>query len=152
MSLERLAARVVVLDACDRILLFEEQDPAEPDRPTWWITPGGALENQESFAEAAARELREETGLCSDSLVGPIATNSFTMTYKGREVRQTEQFFAVRGEPAEVTFTAWTAFERAVLLGGRWFGIEELASSGLVFYPPRLPEIAAGAVRLTASI
>ena len=57
---ERPAARVLLLDAQDRVLLFRFD---AGDRPAFWATPGGAIDPGESYADAAKRELREETGL-----------------------------------------------------------------------------------------
>jgi 8-oxo-dGTP diphosphatase len=35
----------------------------------FWVTPGGGLQGRETYAQAARRELREETGL--DQPLGP---------------------------------------------------------------------------------
>lgn len=59
----RQAARVVLLDDRDRVLLFRGFDPAHPDRGSWWFTPGGGINPSESLEEAAPRELAEETGI-----------------------------------------------------------------------------------------
>ena len=55
----RPAARVVLLDADDRVLLIR----AEWDGQSRWFTPGGGIEPGETPEQAARRELREETGL-----------------------------------------------------------------------------------------
>src|ERR687898_712767 len=60
---ERTAARLVVIDAADRILLLHVQDLSNPQFGTAWELPGGGMETDETFVEAATRELREETGL-----------------------------------------------------------------------------------------
>jgi ADP-ribose pyrophosphatase YjhB (NUDIX family)/GNAT superfamily N-acetyltransferase len=56
----RPAARAVVLDRDDRILLLRF---AFDDRPDVWAAPGGGVEPGESLLEALTRELVEEIGL-----------------------------------------------------------------------------------------
>jgi 8-oxo-dGTP pyrophosphatase MutT (NUDIX family) len=51
----RRSACVLLFDASDRLLLVQSGDA--------WLVPGGGVEEGEGLAEAAARELREETGL-----------------------------------------------------------------------------------------
>lgn len=71
MSAERRkVSRLVLLDPDDRVLLmhgFEPEDPAS----TWWFTPGGGLEGDETREQAALRELAEETGIREVEL-GPL--------------------------------------------------------------------------------
>src|SRR5438034_3428388 len=62
----REVARLVLLDANGSILLVRYRDE-RPGRPSsYWAAPGGALEQSETHRAAAARELREETGLNAD--------------------------------------------------------------------------------------
>jgi acetyl-CoA carboxylase carboxyl transferase subunit beta len=55
-----LAAGAVVRDAAGRLLLVQRGKDPEAGR---WTLPGGRVEPGESPAEAAAREVTEETGL-----------------------------------------------------------------------------------------
>lgn len=51
--------RVIVLDEENRILMVKQDHPER----TVWMVPGGGIEEGESSAQAAVREVREETGL-----------------------------------------------------------------------------------------
>ena len=54
------AASAVIIDSAGRVALIKRG--TEPDRGLWSV-PGGCVESGESFADAAAREAHEETGL-----------------------------------------------------------------------------------------
>ena len=51
--------RVIVLDDDNRILMVRHDHPER----TVWMVPGGSIEEGESSAQAAVREVFEETGL-----------------------------------------------------------------------------------------
>ncbi len=60
-------ARLIIRDPADRVPLFHNEattavDPMPPDLRRYWVTSGGMVEPGETFAEAARRELWEETG------------------------------------------------------------------------------------------
>jgi len=59
-ALPRVGSALLVRDQANRVLLGQRNK--EPQRGSW-VIPGGKIHAFESIAEAAARELREETGL-----------------------------------------------------------------------------------------
>ena len=59
-NLPRIGSALLVRDELNRILLGKRNN--DPQRGSW-IIPGGKIHAFESIAEAAARELHEETGL-----------------------------------------------------------------------------------------
>ncbi|MGH3586767.1 MAG: NUDIX domain-containing protein, partial [Pseudonocardia sp.] len=56
----RVAARVLLVDPAQRLLLFHGADPHVPEK-SFWFTAGGGLEPGEELLPAAVRELSEET-------------------------------------------------------------------------------------------
>jgi 8-oxo-dGTP diphosphatase len=59
-ALPRIGSALLVRDNDNRILLGQRNK--DPQRGSW-VIPGGKIQAFESIAEAAARELQEETGL-----------------------------------------------------------------------------------------
>jgi 8-oxo-dGTP diphosphatase len=59
-GLPRVGSALIVRDEADRILLGKRNK--DPQRGSW-VLPGGKIHAFESIADAAARELEEETGL-----------------------------------------------------------------------------------------
>lgn len=62
----RDAVKVVVCDAHDNVLVLRRSD-THPHWPLEVDFPGGDVDDNETVIEAVLRELREETGLCSDT-------------------------------------------------------------------------------------
>ncbi len=136
----RPAARVILLDSQGRILLFPW---TLQDGRVIWLTPGGGLAPGETHAQAAIRELREETGV-ETVAVGPcVWRREHVFTWSGRRLRQQERFFLVRVDTAEVDTSRWEAHEREALGEGRWWSLEELRGSDAEFAPRRLAELLA---------
>src|SRR5262249_17866601 len=90
----RRAARVILLDPDDRVLLMRYDDG--PPNGRHWSTPGGGLNAGEAYRAAAARELAEETGWNDVALLGEVQRRSFDMEYAGQVVRQRERLYLAR--------------------------------------------------------
>ena len=136
----RRAARVLLLDADGRVLLFRGGDPLAPERGTWWLTPGGGLDEGESHAEGAARELFEETGLRLDPdvLGEPVLHREVDFDFEGVRYCQAEQFFLARIDAHAVDTRGFTPLELRSVFEHRWWPRAELRGTGDTVYPEGL--------------
>lgn len=142
----RLAARVVVLDHDDRLLLFHF---TPQDRAPFWATVGGELDPQESFAEGARRELFEETGYAVSEVHGPFALreSDFT-TFAGEPVHAVEQYFAVRVDSGPISADGHTDGERSYMVSHRWWTMDEFVARGEPVFPPDITDLWYEAMKL----
>ena len=134
----RRAARIIVLDPEGRALMFRFDVPG---RAPFWVTAGGECDPGESFADAARRELLEETGITADP--GPqIArmTPEF-VTVEGEPVQADERFFLLRVSEARIDTAGHTALEQKLMTQHRWFTLDELESWHEAVYPVNLADM-----------
>jgi 8-oxo-dGTP pyrophosphatase MutT (NUDIX family) len=150
---QRVWARVVLLDRAGAVLLFRGSDPAVADAPIWWFTVGGAVEPGEALADAAAREIAEETGLrvSSADLIGPVWRRGAVFEFNGALIRSEEKFFVYRTDRFEPSTSGHNDLERRTIHGHRWCDetmIAELVAGGETVYPLQLGELLGEATNL----
>lgn len=142
----RVAARALLLDPDDRVLLVRFEFPNEPEL---WAMPGGGVDEGETHEQAIARELREEVGLASFE-PGPwiwVREHVFPFYGSGWD-GQVERTMLVRVpafEP-EPRFTL-EELEAEYVTAVRWWTQEELAGSAELFAPRALPGLVAALLR-----
>jgi 8-oxo-dGTP pyrophosphatase MutT (NUDIX family) len=140
----RLTARLLVIDERQRILLFKIDDGValhdqRPDLIIYWNTPGGGVDEGESFEEAALRELWEETGI-RDATLGPWVWSLLHFP-SGRSVLFGERFYLVRVAAPQVTFANLLPHEQATHHEHRWWSWADLGASTELFMPPNLAQL-----------
>ncbi|MGC2484730.1 MAG: NUDIX domain-containing protein [Acidimicrobiales bacterium] len=138
--IERPSARVVVVDDNWRVLLIEVVDPSNERHH--WIVPGGGIEEGETLAEAAARELKEETGLIltPSELGSPIAKNSGDWEFRTTLYHSDNFYFIAQVREFEVALDGLTPEEKNVHFDWRWWTLEDLDSATVRIVPPGLAD------------
>jgi len=147
----RTSARVVLLDDTGAVLLLCGSDPANPafkdgDAPRWWFTVGGEVRQSERLAEAAARELAEETGLrvAPADMIGPVWRRDEVFEFNGSVIDSEEFYLVYRTPRFEPSIAGRTELERHYIHGARWCDandIAELTAAGEQVYPLQLGEL-----------
>jgi 8-oxo-dGTP diphosphatase len=139
----RGAARLVVVDSRNRVLLLLY---VRPTGQKFWATPGGGLEDGETFEEAAAREALEELGVRNPH-VYELCDRTTDFVLVDRQVHQTERLFLLRVESLEFDDEVREVHSREGILETRWWSLAELSDSSELIFPKDLAEIARCATR-----
>jgi 8-oxo-dGTP pyrophosphatase MutT (NUDIX family) len=133
----------LIIEPAGRVLLFrfvfKKGALAGQD---YWATPGGGVEEGETFEQAAIRELREETGIRVESVGPQVAQREFVLQLSdGEQVVADERFFRVEAKEATLSRDEWTADEVEVMVAHRWWSREELSQTSETVWPENLIEM-----------
>lgn len=136
----RRAARILLVDSSGRLLMFRF---VVPGRAPFWVTAGGECDPGESFADAARRELREETGLEAEPGPEVACIRPQFVTVEGERVQAEERYFRVHTDIVEIDTGGHTALEQQVMQEHRWFTPEELNAWPEAIFPENVAELIA---------
>lgn len=136
----RDAARVILLDANNNVLMLRGHDEHNPTRH-WWFTVGGGLDAGESHKQAAVREVFEETGITLEEgdLVGPVMFRSAIFDFQAEHIVQHETFFVAHLDTAPVlSTTGWTDVEQRFVDDLAWLSVHDLTNATCEVFPENL--------------
>lgn len=128
----RLSARLLVLDRAGRVLLFRFV----------YEGAGSALDEGETFEEAALRELREETGIRVKNVGPPVRSREFVLQlHDGEYVIADERYSLIEAQQESLSGEGRAPLEKEVMAEHRWRSVEDLARTSEMVWPENIPEI-----------
>ena len=137
----RYSARAIVLNNKSQVLLFKFIFGEGQYEKVLWVTPGGGLEKDESFADALMRELYEETGVHIINAGHIIAERELEIHSADMTFISHEKYFLLRDFPTEIIMDQMTNNEKNTLLNYKWWSLDELVHTTEEIAPPELPTL-----------
>ncbi|ELO0596963.1 NUDIX domain-containing protein [Salmonella enterica] len=133
----RPSSRLIIVSPDKRVLLFLFSHSKDAlSGKSYWATPGGGLENHESFEQAAVRELREETGLNRESAGPQVSSRTFTMMLPdGETVLAEERYFVINTDMEATDRSGWSSNEMETIRNQHWWSLEELINTNETVFP-----------------
>jgi 8-oxo-dGTP pyrophosphatase MutT (NUDIX family) len=135
----RLTSRILLFDETGCVLLFLTIAP-DTSGFARWVTPGGGVDPGETHADAAIRELFEETGLAITDPGTPVWSLDFDVEWDDADHDTGHaEYYVVHTTRFEPSHEGWTDSERVDTLAARWWSLDELTTTMEPFEPAQLP-------------
>ena len=131
---KRQAARIIARDPNGRVLLVRY---ARANGESFGATPGGGLEDGETFKQAALREASEELGVSNITLT-PLWESMNSFVALDDLIHQEERFFLLECNASDLLSDVQAAHNKEGILETRWWSVAELESTEETFFPEDL--------------
>jgi 8-oxo-dGTP diphosphatase len=136
---KRRTARVMLFDESGAVLLIRFVAMRPDGEFVFWALPGGEVEDGETEAEAAVRELSEELGIAV-AVEGPVYQDANQFWYQGEMQDNFDFLFRARCRREEPQLTGITAEEIAMMREMRWWAAGEIEGSREPIFPSELAD------------
>lgn len=135
----RRAARILLVDERDRVLLLSSW--LEARQCVIWLAAGGALEEGETYREAARRECWEETGFEPDTALPDVWVREHKWMWGENPIHTVEHYFFARVDNFEPQAQQLEDYEEELFIGHRWWTVDELRHCDDLIVPRDLAEL-----------
>ena len=140
----RKAVRGLILDAKKRVLLIQmKSDPTKSDQKhltSFWLTPGGKIEADESLETGLLREIKEEVGFSNVQIKEYLLDEERTAHWGNYPCRLYNRYFFVYSEETEVSRDFLIDYEKELIIGYKWWSLDELLETDEIIYPKWLSQ------------
>jgi 8-oxo-dGTP pyrophosphatase MutT (NUDIX family) len=144
---ERNSVKVLLFNEKEELLLMCADDPKTTSADKtyhgrFWFCPGGQMHPEESFEQAALREIYEETGMVqADLQLGPIVWfGEFDMVLNGILTHLKQTFLVAKTQDRQVVLNEPDHWEKTFVGKFDWFSLERIKNSKEVIFPVVMPD------------
>lgn len=138
----RRRASALLVSPKNKLFLFKFAFAFLAHGKSLWVTPGGGVDEGESFAQGLQRELFEELGL--DVAVAEPYVFFRKMPFiskSGEKFTSDERYYVVKVPDENVLFGNMSTGERQLTKEGKWWSIDGIRSSSEEFFTDDLDVI-----------